>query len=104
MVISRHRICAIHLLGICETEERTMGPEYYWWHGMWFFPMIFPILGFTVMLVVVYLVFGRGFRPPWQDYRGERESEGASEILKKRYAKGEITKDEFDQMKKDLLA
>ena len=80
-----------------------MGPEYYWWHGMWFFPMIFPLLGFTVMLVVIYLVFGRGLRPPWQHYRGEREAEGPSEILKKRYAKGEITKDEFDQMKKDLL-
>ena len=81
-----------------------MGPEYFWWHGMWFFPMIFPILGFTVMLVVVYLIFGRGFRAPWQDYRGGRESEGPSEILKSRYAKGEITKDDFDQMKKDLLA
>ena len=71
---------------------------------MWFFPMIFPILGFTVMLVVVYLIFGRGFRPPWQDYRGGKGSEGPSEILKKRYAKGEITKAEFDQMKKDLFA
>ena len=71
---------------------------------MWFFPMIFPIFGFTVMLVVLYLVFGRGFRTPWQDHRdGESRSDGALEILKKRYAKGEITKDEFDQMKKDLL-
>lgn len=81
-----------------------MGPEYYWWHGMWFFPMIFPILGFTVMLVVVYLIFGRGFRPPWQDYKGRDQSDGALDILKKRYAKGEITKDEFEQIKKDLLA
>jgi putative membrane protein len=80
-----------------------MGPEYYWWPGMWFFPMIFPILCFTVMLIVVYLMFGRGFRPPWRDHEGGRQSDTALEILRKRYAKGEFTKEEFDQMKKDIL-
>jgi putative membrane protein len=31
-----------------------------------------------------------------------KESESALEILRKRYAKGEITKEEFDRMKKDI--
>jgi putative membrane protein len=71
---------------------------------MWFFPMMFPILGFTVMLIVAYLIFGRGFRLSWRDHEGGSQSDGAIEILRKRYAKGEITLEEFDQMKKDLLA
>jgi len=66
------------------------------------------------MIILFFLlfklkVFGRGgFKPPWQDSSessGEnRESETALGILKKRYAKGEITKNEFEQMKRDLQA
>jgi putative membrane protein len=76
-----------------------MGPEHFWWGGMWIFPMTFFIIMLFVCLVVVYLIFGRGgYRPPWQD----RGSETALEILKKRYAKGEINKEEFEQIKKNL--
>jgi putative membrane protein len=85
-----------------------MGPGSFWMGGMW----IFPIIMIIVMLICLYLFWGRRgsrlpFRPPWQDsgrYSGEsRESETALEILEKRYARGEISKEEFDQMEKDLL-
>ncbi|MBC8316939.1 MAG: SHOCT domain-containing protein [Desulfobulbaceae bacterium] len=81
-----------------------MGPEYFWMSGMW----IFPVIMLVVMLGVIYLIFGRGtFRGPWcgndQNQGIVNGSESAMDILKKRYAKGEITKEEFEQIKRDIL-
>ncbi len=79
--------------------------ENFWGSGMWVIPMMMML----IMLFVVYRIFGRGggFKPPWSQGsdRHHNESTGpetALDILKKRYAKGEITKEEFEQMKKDL--
>lgn len=83
--------------------ERFMGPGHFWGGGMF----IFPLIMLVVVLVIIYMIFGRGdFRPPWQDSGQNQKSGGGSEtaldILKKRYARGEISKEEFEQMKKDL--
>jgi len=78
-------------------------------HGMWIFPVVMPIIMLIALLVVLYAVLGRGgLRPPWHGPRGEyyddqRKAETSLEILKKRYAKGEITREEFQQMKKDII-
>lgn len=37
-----------------------------------------------------------------QHHRESTESETSLDILKKRYAKGEVTKEEFEEMKRDL--
>ncbi len=80
-----------------------MGSEHFGMGGWWIFPVICMLVMFFF-----FMMFRRGgFRPPWgqnsDSYQSESKvSETAIDILKKRYAKGEITKEEFDQMKKDL--
>ena len=84
-----------------------MHPDYVWWGPMWFFPMVMPIIMIVVLLLCLYFLFGRGgIRPPWHNadrhYSPSRDLESPLDILKNRYAKGEITKDEFEHMKKDI--
>jgi putative membrane protein len=54
------------------------------------------ILLLIALLVVVYLL--------WQNTRSKTEDDKETplEILKKRFAKGEISKEQFEEMKKDL--
>jgi putative membrane protein len=62
-------------------------------YGWWFMPLI-P-LAFLVLLVlgVYYLL---------KEYTRPRHEERALEILKERYAKGEITREEYMKLKEEL--
>jgi len=62
----------------------------------------------VVAVIAICAFFGRrGFHRHWRGYCTDddpvnRPTEAPLEILKRRYAKGEITKEEFEQMKKDI--
>lgn len=77
-----------------------MDPTHWWGHGfgfMWLIPLAF---------FVVFIFFMRGmFRQGWSGCgpgRNTPSGESAHEILDKRFAKGEITKEEYQEMKKTL--
>jgi len=65
-------------------------------------------MGGFMWIFWIIVIVGLVFLIKWivqQNKPGESKSEENSlEILKKRYAKGEVNKDEFEQKKKDLLS
>lgn len=69
--------------------------DYGWGMGFgWLFMIIFWAL---VILGVVYAV-----QAVMRGSMGRRQNETPLDILKRRYAKGEITREEFARMKDDL--
>ena len=75
--------------------------------GFWW---IFPIIFIICIIGMLYMMFGRrssngSFHSSCgTHFNGDTGTprETPIEILKKRYAKGEITKEEFEKMKKDI--
>jgi putative membrane protein len=73
-----------------------------WWGPMaWFGPV--GMILFWVLLVLLIILLIRGLRSGKVIGReGGAPTESALEILKKRYARGEINKEEYLEKKKDL--
>jgi putative membrane protein len=81
-------------------DGHPMGPGMMWWgHGMGWW--MFPTLIIVVMLIICFLLMGR--RGGMCGSGKQNDSETPLDILNKRYAKGEIGKEEFERMKKDVL-
>lgn len=75
-------------------------PNSYLYYGPASFFQPFLSFIFTVLIIVLIFRLIRGHhRHDWHDFM---HTETHLDILKRRYAKGEITKKEFEEMKKDL--
>ena len=73
--------------------RHMMMPYGYWGCFMW-------LLVIVAVIVVIFFVI----RLPRNSGDYKKTEETALDILKKRYARGEISKEEFERMKKDLNA
>lgn len=71
-----------------------------------FFPFHFGGLGAIFLILIVFLV-ARWFFGPWRgggfySYPDQQRQNTAASIVRERYAKGEITKEQFEQIMRDL--
>ena len=73
----------------------NFGYNYWGWFG-WVFMLIWWVLIIALIVVIIRWLLFRS-----RENLGERRT--ALDILKERYAKGEIDKEEFEEKKKDLI-
>jgi putative membrane protein len=82
----------------------NMGPGYMGGYGMGWFGGIFMVVFWILIIVgLVFLIKWLVQSTKEHSSPGRRESSGrALDILKERYARGEIDKQEFEEKKRDL--
>lgn len=73
-----------------------------WGDHWWMFGGFFMLLFWA--LIIVGIVFLAKWIVQQSKSSESKDKEDALDILKKRYAKGEIDKEEFEQKKKDLMS
>jgi putative membrane protein len=78
---------------------RMMGPGMMGGYGfMWFT----PILWIVILGLIIWAIVAAVGRPGESRSQGSAKTDSALEILKQRYARGEIGKEEYEQKRKDL--
>ena len=73
----------------------------FWWvNGYGAFALLWNLIGIGLFILSFYLFVHYGFGL-WR-WGKRQDSSAACEILKHRYASGEITREEYEQIKRDL--
>ena len=63
---------------------------------------LIPILGIVALGLIIWVVVA-AFHSPGGSGSTSQKAESPMDILKRRYAKGEINKEEYEEKKKDLV-
>lgn len=101
LIISAFATCALVSQASAQMG-RGMGPDmmgWGWWGMGWIFMIIFWGLVIAGLIFLIRWLAGLGRSRPSHD----KAQDSALEILRQRYAKGEINKDEFEEKKRDLM-
>ena len=60
------------------------------------------MMGFDLILVVAVIAYALGWRPHFNQAGLAQTNQTPLGLLKERYARGEISREEFEQMRRDL--
>jgi putative membrane protein len=60
------------------------------------------MMGFEVILLAGIIAYALGWRPQFNQTRPDQTSQTPLELLKARYARGEVSREEYEQMRRDV--
>ncbi len=101
------------VLGVLPTAALAQGRGEYWGWGMhpmgwmwgaWGIGMGLMMLVFWILVIVAIIAGVRWMTGQGRPGPGPAHRDTALDILRERYARGEISREEFEQRKKDLAA